>query len=349
MNSFEGDTIPALPLTHDVMRSVARLHEYRGREQLYTKQARQALNTLKEVAVIRSTESSNRIEGVEAAPERIKKLVEESTAPETRSEQAIAGYRDVLATIHTHHEDIDFSPDLVRQFHRDLFKYTSSSGGDWKSTDNDIIEQHPDGTEVVRFETVPPYRTPEYMERLHDRFERAWTAGTVDKLVLIAAYVLDFLCIHPFLDGNGRMARLLTLLLLYKADFGVGQYVSLETLVEDSRERYYESLYASSQGWHEGEHTLLPWTEYFLGILLAAYEDFEDRVGELKTRRGAKTQRIRDAVDRLSDGFKTREVEELCPSVSRSLIRKVFNDLKEEGKIWAEGHGPAAVWRKGDA
>ncbi|MCS3663439.1 Fic family protein [Salinibacter ruber] len=328
------------------MRSVGTLHEYRGREQLYAQQARQALDTLKEVAVIRSAESSNRIEGVEAAPGRIKKLMEESTAPETRSEQAIAGYRDVLNTIHTRHEDIEFSTGVVRQFHRDLFKYTSSRGGDWKSTGNDIIEEHPDGTEVVRFETASPHRTPEYMKTLHERFDRAWKEGEVDPLLLIAAYVLDFLCIHPFQDGNGRMARLLTLLLLYKADYGVGQYISLEKLVEDSRESYYDALYQSSHGWHEAKHDLHPWTDYFLGTLLAAYEEFEDRVGELRTQRGAKTQRILDAVEELHDGFKTRDVEELCPSVSRSLIRKVFDELKEQGKLRAEGRGPAAVWRK---
>ena len=346
MKSFEERGLPALSLDHDLMRSVGRLHEYRGREQLYTQQARQALGTLKEVAVVRSAESSNRIEGVEASPERIKKLMDESAAPETRSEQAIAGYRDVLNTIHTRHEDIELSNGVVRQFHRDLFKYTSRRGGDWKSAGNNIIEQDPGGREVVRFETVSPHRTPEYMRTLHDRFDRAWTEREVDPLLLIAAYVLDFLCIHPFRDGNGRMARLLTLLLLHKADYRVGQYISVEKLVEDSRESYYETLYRSSQGWHEASHDLRPWTDYFLGTLLAAYEEFEDRVGELRTQRGAKTQRILDAVEELSDGFKTRDVEELCPSVSRSLIRKVFNELKEQGKIKAEGRGPAAVWRK---
>ncbi len=209
------------------MRSVGRLREYRGGEQLYTQQARQALDTLKEVAVVRSTEASNRIEGG-AAPERIKKLMDESAAPETRSEQAIAGYRDVLNTIHTRHEDIELSTGVVRQLHRDLFKYTSRRGGDWKSAGNDIIERHPGGREVVRFETVSPHRTPEYMKTLHDRFDRAWTEKEIDPL-LIAAYVLDFLCIHPFRDGNGRTARLLTLLLLYRADYRadyrVGQYI----------------------------------------------------------------------------------------------------------------------------
>ena len=347
MKSFQSDDqLAALPLTHDVLRSVAKIHERRGRERMHEQQVPQGLKTLRQVAVIQSTESSNRIEGVEAEPSRIKELVSEKTTPRDRSEQAIAGYRDVLATIHTSHADMPFSPNLVRQLHRDLFKYTTTDGGDWKPTRNAITERAPDGTERVRFETVAPHLTASYMEELHERFEQAWQAGTVDKLLLIAAYVVDFLCIHPFLDGNGRMARLLTLLLLYRADYGVGRYISLERIVEDSRESYYDTLYQSSQGWHEAEHVLTPWTLYFLGVLMAAYEAFEDRVGQLTTRRGAKTQRIRDAVKRLPDGFKTRDVERLCPSVSRSLIHKVFNDLKDEERIWAEGRGPAAVWRK---
>lgn len=348
MHSFQDDALTGLPLSHDMVRSVAKLHEYRGREQLYMQQTPQALKTLRQVAVIRSTESSNRIEGVVAAPDRIKALVEEKTTPENRSEQAIAGYRDVLGTIHAHYDSMSFSPNLVLQLHRDLLKFTDAKGGEWKSTDNAITEYHPDGTEIVRFETVPAFRTPEAMGMLHTRFDRVWHAGTVDKLFVTAAYVLDFLCIHPFLDGNGRIARLITLLLLYKANYEVGRYISLEKLVEDTRESYYDTLYQSSQGWHESEHSLVPWTQYFLGVLLAAYEEFEDRVGELRTERGAKTQRILDAVERLPDGFKTRDVERLCPSVSRSLIRKVFDELKEEERIRAEGRGPAAVWRKLD-
>jgi len=278
MQSFEEKGLPALPLTHDLIRSVGRLHEYRGRDQLYTQRARQELDTLKEGAVVRGAESLNRMEGMEAVPERIKKLMEESAAPETRSEQAIAGYRDVLHTIHTHHEGIELSNGVVRQFHRDLFKYTSIGGGDWKSACINIIEEHPDGTEAVRFQTVPPHRTPECMETLHAHFARAWKQGEVDPLFLIAAYVLDFLCIHPFQSANGRMARLLTLLLLYKADYGVGEYISLESIVEDSQESYYDALYRSSRGWHEAKHDLWPWTDYFLGMLLSAYEELEDRV-----------------------------------------------------------------------
>ena len=346
MKSFESDSLAPLPLTHNLLRTVAHLREHRGREQLYEQQAPQALKTLRQVAVIQSTESSNRIEGVEAAPDRIKDLVEEKTQPRNRSEQAIAGYRDVLGTIHAHHTDMSFSANLVLQLHRDLFKYTDKKGGQWKPTDNAITEKRPDGTEEVRFETVPAYQTPDFMDRLHQRLDVLWGEGEIDKLLLIAAYVLDFLCIHPFLDGNGRTARLITLLLLYQAGYGVGRYIGLEKLVEDSRESYYDTLYQSSQGWHESKHTLRPWTEYFLGVLAAAYEEFEERAGTLRTKRGAKTKRILSAVDRLPDGFRTKDVERLCPSVSRSLIHKVFREQKDEGKLKAEGRGRAAVWRK---
>lgn len=346
MKSFESDTLDPLPLTHNVLRATASLHEHHGREELYVQQAPQVLRTLREVAVIQSTESSNRIEGVVAPPKRLKALMRDKTKPQNRSEQEIAGYRDVLGTIHASHAAMPFTPNLVLQLHRDLFKYTDTRGGVWKPTDNAITERHPDGTEVVRFKTVPAFQTADYMERLHQRFEVLWKEGEVDQLLLIAAYVLDFLCIHPFLDGNGRMARLLTLLLLYRADYGVGRYISLERLVEDSRESYYDTLYQSSQGWHEAEHTLQPWTEYFLGVLTAAYKDFESRVGSVQMERGAKTEQIRAAVSRLPDGFKTKDVERLCPGVSRSLIRKVFAELKDEDVIIAEGRGPAAVWRK---
>ena len=346
MKSFTTDTIEVLPLTHRLVRSAARLHEYRGREQLYMQQAPQALKTLREVAVIQSTESSNRIEGVEAAPARLKALMKDKTAPQNRSEQAIAGYRDVLNTIHARHADIPVTSNVVLQLHRDLFAYMDVNGGTWKPTNNTITQRNPDGQVVVRFEPVPAFQTADYMDQLHDRLEVLWSKGEVDKLFVIAAYVLDFLCIHPFSDGNGRMARLLTLLLLYKAGYEVGRYVSLERVIEKSRESYYDTLYKSSQRWHEGEHTLAPWTEYMLGVLLSAYDEFEERVGTLRLRRGAKTERVINAVERLPDGFKTRDVERLCPSVSRSLIRKVFGELKDQGKIKAEGRGPAAVWRK---
>ncbi len=188
--------------------------------------------------------------------------------------------------------------------------------------------------------------TGEYMDRLHEEFNALWDAATVEPLLLIAAYALDFLCIHPFLDGNGRMARLLALLLFYKAGFEVGRFVSLERVIEESRDSYYDALYASSQGWHEGRHSLLPWTEYLLGVLVAAYREFESRVGLLTTARGAKTAMVLEAVRHLPDGFRMTDVERMCPSVGRDMIRKVLNRLKRESRIQPEGKGLAAVWRK---
>lgn len=320
------------------MGAVSRLHGVRGTEALYRQQIQHVLETLRDQAVIQSTESSNRIEGIEAAPGRIHSLVQGTTAPQTRSEQEIAGYRDVLATLHASAQDIPFTPNLVLQLHRDLFRY-AGGGGAWKNVDNAITERHPNGTEHVRFQTVPAFLTDGAMHTLHERFNAAWREGEVDRLLLIAAYVLDFLCIHPFLDGNGRMARLLTLLLLYHAGYDVGRYVSLEALVERTKESYYETLYASSQGWHANAHTLLPWTEYFLGVLTAAYATFEERVGVLRTARGAKTELVREAALRIPDGFRISELIAVCPGVSRPMVQVVLRMLQKEGLLRKKGAG----------
>ncbi len=346
MKSFEGDNLERLPLTHSLLQTVRQLGEFRGRQDLFKQQSPQALDSLRQVAVIQSAESSNRIEGIVAPPKRIQELVEEKTTPRNRSEQEIAGYRDVLKTIHGSYPYIGLSPGVVLQFHRDLMQYTSSGGGRWKAANNQITETRPDGTVRVRFEPVAAHLTPIYMESLHEGFHRQWQSGSVDRLLLIPAYVLDFLCIHPFLDGNGRMARLLTLLLLYQAGFEVGRYLSLERVVEQTKEGYYDSLLASSQGWHEGRHDLGPWTEYLLGVLTRAYREFEERVGALASARGAKTQMVTDAIHRLPDGFRIADIERLCPTVSREMIRVVMNKLKREGVIWCVGAGMGAVWRK---
>lgn len=349
MKSFEPGFIESQPINQNLLRTVRILGEFKGRASLYEQQIPQALETLRQAAIIQSTESSNRIEGVTAPLKRIQELILEKTTPQNRSEQEIAGYRDVLNTIHANHKEMPFSANLVLQLHRDLYKYVGGQGGRWKTTKNEITEIQPDGTRVVRFQPVSAFETPEFMNRLHIRFSEVWNQGEVERLLLIPAYVLDFLCIHPFLDGNGRMARLISLLLLYQADFEVGRYVSLEKIVEVSKESYYETLYRSSQDWHEGRHSLLPWTEYFLGVLVAAYEDFERRVGMLTTARGAKTEMVLEAVRHLPDGFRIVDVERLCPNVTREMIRVVLGKLKKDGSVWSEGAGTAAVWRKRQA
>lgn len=346
MKSFEAAFIERQPITQNLLRTIRLIGEFKGKESLYTEQFPQVLETLRQVAIIQSTESSNRIEGVTAPPARIQALVAEKTTPRNRSEQEIAGYRDVLNTIHANYANMPSTTGVVLHLHRDLYKYVGPEGGRWKPADNTIAEILPDGTRVVRFQPVPASATPEFMERLHEWFGDMWQSGEVERLLLIPAYLLDFLCIHPFSDGNGRMARLLGLLLLYQASYAVGRFISLERVIEESKEGYYESLYRSSQGWHEGQHSLLPWTEYFLGVLVAAYGEFEQRVGLLTTARGAKTQMILEAVRYLPDGFRMADVERMVPNVTRDMIRVVLNRLKKEGKIRREGAGRGAVWRK---
>lgn len=346
MKSFEPGFLENVPVTQNILRTVRLLGEFRGREELFQQQTLQVLETLKQVAVIQSTESSNRIEGITASAERVRELVGKRVKPRDRSEQQIAGYRDVLNTIHANHANIPFTNGVILQFHRDLYRYAETSGGKWKSTDNKIEESRPNGTRVIRFDPVSAFATPQAMELLDQTFRSFWETGLIEKLILISAYQLDFLCIHPFLDGNGRMVRLLTLLLLYHAGFGVGRYVSLERVVEQSKETYYDSLYASSQGWHEGKHQLLPWIEFSLGILVAAYKEFEQRVGALTTARGAKTEMVLEAVRHRRGDFAAREIQDLCPSVGIDLIRRILQEEKAAGRLEPTGRGPRARWRK---
>jgi Fic family protein len=221
MRSFEPGFLERQAISPSLLTTIREIGEYKGKQELYKQQAPQILGTLRDAAVIQSTESS-RIEGVTAPPERIRQLVARAAEPRNRPEQEIAGYRDVLQTIHASHAHIPFKVGVVLQFHRDLYQFLPGRGERWKSAPNEITETFPDGTTRVRFRTVPPHQTPDAMERLHERFAALWDQGSIDPLLLVPAYVLDFLCIHPFPDGNGRMARLLSLLLLYQAGYEVG-------------------------------------------------------------------------------------------------------------------------------
>ncbi len=357
MRSFDGGALRRLVYPPHLVSAIRVLGEYKGKEELFTRQTPQLLETLLRAAIIESAESSNRIEGVTAARERVTAIVDANAKPANRSEAEIAGYRDVLNTIHASHDGIviaargderntALSSSLVRQLHRDLFKYSPSDGGSWKGMDNDIVEHHSDGTTRVRFRPVSPSATPDFMTGLHERFVEEWQRQEIDPFVLIPAYVLDFLCIHPFRDGNGRMARLLTLLLLYKTGVGVGRFISLERIVEESKTGYYEALRASSLGWHDGKHDLVPWVEYVAGMVTAAYREFELRVGAVGSARGAKTEMVRHAITALPEVFRMTDVELRCPTVSREMIRKVLREFRTSGLIRSEGAGKAAIWRK---
>lgn len=336
-----------LKITPRMLRSVRAIAESKGQEALYHKQVPQALESLRQVALIQSTESSNRIEGIYAEHARIVALVQEKSAPQSRDESEIAGYRKVLALIHEHAQDMEFTPNLLLQLHRDLYRFTGVPGGIWKVTDNEITETLPGGAKRVRFVPTPAWQTEDAMRELHKQFRSLREARIHDPLMLIPAYVLDFLCIHPFRDGNGRMARLVTLLLLYQEGYNVGRYISLEKLVEDTKESYYETLGKASQGWHEGTHDSSPWMEYFLGVMLeGAYQRLFDRVGDLTMSRGTKTKMIVDAIQGKQGLFTVTQLQEECPTVSVDLIRRILHEMRTAGEVAPTGRGPGAKWRR---
>jgi len=349
MKSFEKKFLSSIRIDNELLKVVRELGEYRGKEALFRQQSPQTLETLVQNAVIQSAESSNRIEGVVIeSPERLKALMKKKVRPKSRSEQEIAGYRDVLKTIHVSHQGMRLHANLVLQLHGDLFKFTTSSGGQWKQTDNDIIEETPDGKRKIRFKPVPAWQVPDAMSILHHQFEESLQPPTaIEPLLATASYVLDFLCIHPFADGNGRMARLLTLLILYRFGYEVGKFISLERIIEETKDGYYDSLHRSSKGWHEGKHDIQPWWNYFLGVMLrTAYKEFEERVGMIETSRGAKGALVIAAIEKLPIKFTISQLIEKCPTVGIDYIRKVLRAQRIAGNLRTTGRGPDAAWIK---
>lgn len=346
MKSFEHGYLYDMPISHGLVSSMRLLGEFRGREGLYTQQSSEVLETLRRAAIVQSVESSNRIEGVTVAEGRIDPLVLRRATPRDRSEQEVAGYRDALAKIHADASRMKLSLALIRGFHRDMYRYTKEKAGRWKARDNAILETRADGSTAVRFRPVSAIGTPKFMERLVDLYAGELAAGKADPLFLAAAFVLDFECIHPFTDGNGRVGRLLTLLLLYQCEFGVGRYISFERIVEQSRKTYYEALYRSSQSWHEGRHDLRPWVEYFLGVLIAAYNDFEARVGTISSAKGAKRVLVKNAVAHLPPRFTIGELEKACKGISRKTLIRALRDLRSKGALRCLGRGPNAQWER---
>ncbi len=348
MRSLEHGYLLEQSISQDLLMAVRTLGEYRGRQELFRKQSPEVLETLKRVAMIQSVESSNRIEGVTVAADRLEPLVTKKTMPRDRSESEVAGYRDALAEIHTKSNRLRVSPALILDVHRRMYARTQEPGGQWKQKDNAILEVRPDGRPVVRFRPVSHVAAPDFVEQLCELYHRAVDERQVEPLLLIPAFVLDFECIHPFWDGNGRVGRLLALLLLYQHGYEVGRYISLERLVEESKESYYDTLQKSSRDWHEARHDLRPWWDYFLGTLIAAYKEFEDRVGIITSARGAKREMVTKAVGRLSVRFRIRDLQRVCPGVSYPTLQRALADLRRAGKLRCLGRGPDAEWeRKG--
>jgi len=346
VHSLEPDFLEHQAIPLEMGGTLRALGEYRGKQELFSRQTPQVLETLKQVAMVQSAESSNRIEGIVVDDDRLKALVEKKTTPRDRPEAEVVGYRNVLDQIHTRFERIPVTPESILKIHGEMLKATNLPAGIWKRKDNTIEERLADGRWITRFVPLSARETPHFMSELCTRFNRLWEEQRLDRLLLLHAFVLDFLCIHPFTDGNGRVSRLLTVLLLHQAGYDVGRYISLERLIEQSKETYYEVLQRVSQNWHERRHALLPWWQYSLGVLIEAYKEFEDRVGTVKSSRGAKTEWVRAAVNKLPQEFGVSELARACPGVSRPMIRVVLEALRAEGRINVSGAGRGAMWRK---
>ena len=346
MKSLSKEYLKKLPINNELVRLIRRLGEYKGKQELYQKQSPEVLENLRLVAFAQSTESSNRLEQITAPPKRLKELVANKTKPKNRSEAEIAGYRDVLSTIHQSAKDIPLSVNVVKQFHRDMMRYTDRPGGEWKSVNNTIIERYTNGTSLVRFNPVEPYQVNEYMTKLVELYNAEIENSEYDALLLIPLFIFDFTCIHPFRDGNGRSSRLLTTLLLYHQGYDVVRYISLEKIIEQTKESYYDTLKESSQGWHNGKHNILPFLTYYLSTFLAAYDEFEKRAGIFSKPRGTKTEMVKNAIEGFKGNFTIADIENVCPLVSRDMIRNVMNKLRSEGKIENLNKGRYSKWRK---
>jgi len=345
MKSFTKEYLDSLRFIPETLSSLIVIGEYKGKEELYSKQSPDALEKLLESAIIQSTESSSRIEGITAPHKRVQLIVKANATPRNRSEQEIAGYRDVLNLIHQSHEDIPLSENVVLQFHSMLYRYTTVKSGFWKKMDNEIVDIRPDGAKTLRFKPVSARDTPSYMKQLISSYNNNLEKKSFDPLIMVPLFVIDFLCIHPFSDGNGRIARLLTLLLLYQAGYRVGKYISLERIIEESKDSYYDTLFLSSKGWHEGKHDISPWLDYFYGTLIAAYKEFESRVGSFKGK-GSKTEQVQSAIESFVKPFSINDIEKVCPNVSRDMIRKILRELRDAGLVKPTSMGRGAEWVK---
>lgn len=322
------------------------LGEFRGKQALYTRQSPQKLQVLREHAIIESAISSNRIEGVAIESTRIRSVL---LAPQPllhdRDEEEVRGYRNALQWMHEHPTEIPVAEDTLKRLHA-LARGQIWDAGQYKDKDVDIIERQPDGQERIRFKPVPARETVAEMAKLIDTWQRCLEERWVPPAVALAAFNLDFLCIHPFRDGNGRVSRLALLLQAYQAGMEVGRYVSLERLIEQNKSRYYETLEQCSRGWHDSQHDPWPFINFVLSILKTAYQEFEERVGQVDEPKGAKAELVRSAVSKQRGEFQVRDIERACPGVGRDWIRALLSEMKNAGELTCKGRGTSARWSR---
>lgn len=347
MRTFDYNSLSEKMWDTDILNLVAKIHECKGRQDLFIRQKPAELTRLMEIAKIQSTEFSNKIEGIVTTSTRMKQLFEEKTAPRNRDENEIMGYRDVLATIHENYEYIPIRPSYILQLHRGLLKRAKLSyAGSFKNVQNYVSETKLDGTTITRFTPIAPYETPAAVENLCIAFKQAVSQEKIDSLILIPIFICDFLCIHPFNDGNGRMSRLLTLLLLYKSGYMVGKYVSIEKQIEKTKDLYYDTLGQSDVMWHDGKNDPTPFIRYMLQVILSCYTEFEDRVGLMSENGNGSTAYdvVKTYVERKIGKFTGNDVITNCPSIGRSSALAALKKLTEEGFIIKEGSGRSTFY-----
>jgi Fic family protein len=322
---------------------LADLGEARGKQELFTRQSPQKLKILREHALIESAVSSNRIEGVTVEQARVAAVILGNARLLDRDEAEVRGYRDALTLIHEQADSLLISEETILQLHR-LSHAAAGDAGQYKERDSNIVEKHPDGRVRVRFKTVPALQTPAFTREMIELWHACLHQRWVPPLIALAAMNLDFLCIHPFRDGNGRASRLLLLLQSYHLGYEVGRYISLERLIEENKERYYETLEQSSQRWHEGRHDPWPYINFLLFILYLACREFEERVGKLDSPRGAKAEMVLSAIRKQRGEFRLVDIERACPGVGREWIRTLMVEMKKSGELICNGRGPGARW-----
>ena len=339
MRTFNYSAIREQKWDSEIMGLVAAIYKEAGKQELYLKQRPEELEKLVEIAKVQSTEASNAIEGIVTTNTRIRQLVEEKTAPRNRDEQEIAGYRDVLNLIHENFDAIPITQNYILQLHKILYSHMNNPmAGRTKSVQNYISAAYPDGHVETLFTPMAPYETPEALDRICEEYNRVIGNMEVEPLIVIPVFIHDFLCIHPFNDGNGRMSRLLTTLLLYRSGFYVGKYISLEAKIAKNKDLYYDVLSQAQIGWHEGTEDVVPFIKYLLGTILSAYKDFEDRFALVETKLSA-LETVRRATMEKIGRFTKQDIRELCPSLSISSIEGALRKLVASGELKREGAG----------
>ena len=323
----------------EILGLVAAIYKEAGKQELYLKQRPEELEKLVEIAKVQSTGSSNAIEGIVTTDTRIRQLVAEQTAPRNRSEQEIAGYRDALSVIHESFDAIPVTRNYILQLHKILYSHTNNPlAGQTKNVQNYISATYPDGHAEILFTPLPPFETPDALDRICEEYDRVIGNLELEPLIAIPVFIHDFLCIHPFNDGNGRMSRLLTTLLLYRSGFQVGRYVSLEAKIAKDKDLYYQALGASQHGWHTGDDDAVPFIKYLLGTILAAYRDFGDRFALVEQKRSA-LETVRLATQQKLGRFTKQDVRDLCPALSLSSVEGALRKMVADGELRREGAG----------